>query len=48
MELVSEITNFFFFKYIFFLRGRAQGRPLVSEGHGALLKMPRRNTNTVW
>jgi hypothetical protein len=21
-----------------------QGRPLVTEGHGALLKMPRRNT----
>jgi hypothetical protein len=26
-------------------RKRAQGRPLVSEGRGALLKMPRRNTS---
>jgi hypothetical protein len=26
-------------------RKRAQGRPLVSEGCGDLLKMPRRNTN---
>jgi hypothetical protein len=46
------INNQYIFFSSFFLKGRAplgskwaQGRPLVSEGCGALLKMPRRNTN---